>query len=30
VNFSPDGTTMFCNIQGEGVTLAISGPWRTA
>jgi secreted PhoX family phosphatase len=30
VNFSPDGTTMFCNIQGEGVTLAVSGPWRTA
>lgn len=25
--FSPDGTTLFCNIQGAGVTLAITGPW---
>lgn len=25
--FSPDGTTMFTNIQGDGVTLAITGPW---
>ncbi|GDX98903.1 dTDP-glucose 4,6-dehydratase [Phycisphaerae bacterium] len=29
VNFSPDGTTMFVNIQGNGLTLAIMGPWRT-
>lgn len=29
VNFSPDGTTMFVNIQGNGLTLAITGPWRT-
>ncbi|MFT5144188.1 MAG: secreted PhoX family phosphatase [Rhodothermales bacterium] len=25
--FSPDGTTLFVNIQHEGVTLAITGPW---
>lgn len=25
--FSPDGTTMFVNIQGNGITLAITGPW---
>jgi secreted PhoX family phosphatase len=30
VCFSPDGTTMFCNIQGEGVTLAVTGPWKKA
>lgn len=28
--FSPDGTTLYVNIQGEGVTLAITGPWRKA
>ncbi len=28
--FSPDGTTLFVNIQTAGVTLAISGPWRRA
>lgn len=28
VTFSPDGTTLFVNIQGNGVTLAITGPWR--
>lgn len=28
--FSPDGTTMFVNIQGNGLTLAITGPWRSA
>ncbi|MFN7314119.1 MAG: alkaline phosphatase PhoX [Phycisphaerae bacterium] len=28
VNFSPDGTTMFVNIQGNGLTLAVTGPWR--
>lgn len=26
--FSPDGTTLFVNIQGPGLTLAITGPWR--
>ena len=25
--FSPDGTTLFVNIQGRGLTLAITGPW---
>ncbi len=28
VCFSPDGSTMFVNLQHEGLTLAISGPWR--
>jgi hypothetical protein len=27
--FSPDGSTLFCNLQGPGVTLAITGPWPT-
>lgn len=27
VCFSPDGHTMFVNIQGTGQTLAITGPW---
>jgi len=26
--FSPDGTTLFVNIQKEGLTLAITGPWH--
>ena len=26
--FSPDGTTLFVNIQDPGLTLAITGPWR--
>lgn len=26
--FSPDGSTLFVNIQGSGTTIAISGPWR--
>ena len=26
--FSPDGKTLFVNIQGEGLTLAIWGPWQ--
>jgi secreted PhoX family phosphatase len=25
--FAPDGSTMFVNMQGEGMTLAITGPW---
>lgn len=25
--FSPDGSTLFVNIQHEGLTLAITGPW---
>ncbi len=25
--FSPDGSTMFVNIQASGLTLAITGPW---
>ena len=25
--FSPDGTTLFVNIQNHGITLAITGPW---
>jgi secreted PhoX family phosphatase len=25
--FSPDGTTLFVNVQENGVTLAITGPW---
>jgi secreted PhoX family phosphatase len=28
VCFSPDGSTLFVNIQDEGRTLAITGPWR--
>ncbi len=27
VCFSPDGSTMFVNIQVEGLTLAVQGPW---
>lgn len=29
VCFSPDGSTLFVNIQHKGLTLAITGPWRT-
>ena len=25
--FAPDGKTMFLNIQEQGLTLAINGPW---
>ncbi|MEM7622687.1 MAG: alkaline phosphatase PhoX [Planctomycetota bacterium] len=28
--FSPDGTTMFLNLQHTGLTFAITGPWRSA
>lgn len=28
VCFSPDGTTMFVNVQSPGYTLAITGPWN--
>ena len=28
--FSPDGSTLFVNIQQSGLTLAITGPWRTS
>lgn len=27
--FSPDGSVMFVNIQVEGLTLAITGPWQS-
>lgn len=27
VTFSPDGTTLFVNLQKSGLTLAITGPW---
>ena len=27
--FSPDGSTLFVNIQWDGLTLAITGPWHT-
>jgi secreted PhoX family phosphatase len=30
VCFSPDGKTMFLNIQVQGLTLAINGPWTTS
>jgi secreted PhoX family phosphatase len=26
--FSPDGSTLFVNLQKVGITLAINGPWR--
>jgi secreted PhoX family phosphatase len=26
--FSPDGSTLFVNIQSPGVSVAITGPWR--
>lgn len=29
VCFSPDGKTLFLNIQVQGLTLAINGPWAT-
>jgi hypothetical protein len=24
----PDGSTLFVNIQGDGLTLAVTGPWQ--
>jgi hypothetical protein len=30
VCFSPDGTTLFVNIQERGMTVAITGPWTAA
>ena len=27
--FSPDGSTLFVNIQDPGITFAITGPWRS-
>jgi secreted PhoX family phosphatase len=27
--FSPDGSTLFVNIQSPGMTLAITGPWQS-
>ena len=29
VCFSPDGTTMFVNVQTAGLTLAVTGPWES-
>ncbi len=29
VCFSPDGSTLFVNIQNDGLTLAVTGPWRS-
>ncbi len=26
--FSPDGSTLFFNIQGNGLTLVVTGPWN--
>ena len=28
--FSPDGTTLFVNLQAAGLTLAVTGPWKTS
>jgi secreted PhoX family phosphatase len=28
--FSPDGSTLFMNIQHSGITMAITGPWQKA
>jgi uncharacterized protein len=28
VTFSPDGKTLFANIQTPGIMLAITGPWK--
>jgi hypothetical protein len=29
VCFSPDGSTMFVNYQGAGLTFAVTGPWKS-
>ena len=29
VTFSPDGSTLFVNVQSPGVTIAISGDWAS-
>src|SRR5258707_13937601 len=29
VTFSPDGSTLFVNIQHPGVTLAVTGDWKS-
>jgi secreted PhoX family phosphatase len=26
--YSPDGNWLFFNIQGPGITFAVTGPWR--
>jgi secreted PhoX family phosphatase len=26
--FSPDGTTLFVNLQKTGLTVAVTGPWQ--
>jgi secreted PhoX family phosphatase len=28
--FSPDGSTLFVNLQNTGLTIAITGPWRSS
>ncbi|MEM9295612.1 MAG: alkaline phosphatase PhoX [Planctomycetota bacterium] len=28
-NFSPDGSTLFVSVQGDGLVLAITGPWES-
>ena len=28
VTFSPDGTTLFVNLQNPGMTVAVTGPWK--
>jgi len=30
VTFSPDGSTLFVNVQDPGLTMAITGPWERA
>jgi secreted PhoX family phosphatase len=27
--FSPDGSTLFFNVQKPGITFAVTGPWKT-